>query len=251
MKKNSKFNPPKPKTQQNNSGAGEQKCSVTGDMHVRGEITVQPSPEEKLTRETTEGKHDAKDRKKLWLECASFGVLTIYASLTLWQSCSSQKIVNLTRTQFITDQRPYISSTNTLSEGPLPAPLKGMQVGIEYTNFGKSPALHVRSVDQVFGGLDQMTKVDSWFVGLGNGPLPKSYQGVELPETIAMQSEKKGSLVGGINDVSNPNDTYVAVMRIEYFDVSGSRYWTDICWMHIGNSQPPAFARCMTHNEIH
>jgi hypothetical protein len=56
----------KPHSQPNQTGTAEQKRSITGDVHVRGEVTIEASPEEALARKTETDKQDARERKRWW-----------------------------------------------------------------------------------------------------------------------------------------------------------------------------------------
>jgi len=99
-----------------NDGTHDQKRSVSGNVHVRGEILVEPTPKEALAREATESKHDAHERKKLWWEKATFYVVTVYALLTAvisWQSVRSanaaKSAADTAKDALHVSERAYIS----------------------------------------------------------------------------------------------------------------------------------------------
>jgi hypothetical protein len=138
-----------------NTSASDQKRSVTGDVHIRGEIFVEPSPTEALARSAAEENKQTHERRKWWLECGTFIVLTIYSALTAIQSCQSIKSAKASQDavgaaiaankqsadQFTKQERPYIRLMN-----PKFAPLvKGNYAlgQILLKNFGRTPALHV------------------------------------------------------------------------------------------------------------
>jgi hypothetical protein len=71
-----------PHPQPDKASTAEQKRSIAGDVHVRGEVTVQPSSEEIFARRAETDKEDTRERKRWRLEIVSLGVLTFYAALT-------------------------------------------------------------------------------------------------------------------------------------------------------------------------
>ncbi|WP_213805739.1 hypothetical protein [Granulicella sp. dw_53] len=128
----------------------EQERKVTGKIHVRGEITVEPSEEEKLLREATSNEQQTKDNESKWIARATLGLVTLYASLTWWLGCSTRNMVNYSHDQLVYSQRPWVGpelgeTVITLRENDLQ-----VQWDIHFRNFGSSPALKVKMHTHLF-----------------------------------------------------------------------------------------------------
>jgi hypothetical protein len=87
--------------------------------------------------------YSAQNRKKsppMRFPCLTLGI----AIAAIWSAISTQKALNLTREIAIADQRPIVWLTNR-TDTPLyfPAPATLIAWNWEFTNYGKSPALHV------------------------------------------------------------------------------------------------------------
>jgi hypothetical protein len=113
------------------------------------ENTPAPEPKVVKTKSASKNKHIDTERRKWWLEVATLVVVTFYAGLTAWQAHTTQKIANMTRTQFQQDQRPYVWSKDWGE--PKFLPLHNDPTGKTgqivwtwtFTNLGKAPALNV------------------------------------------------------------------------------------------------------------
>jgi hypothetical protein len=64
-----------------NTEAHNQKRSISGDVHVRGEIVVESSPKESAARNAEESKEDSRHRKNWWLNFATLIVDFFFDSL--------------------------------------------------------------------------------------------------------------------------------------------------------------------------
>ena len=157
--------------------------------------------------------------------------------------------------QFDSDQRPYlwISAQSTYSIPNMPIVSQ-----IYIANYGKTPAIRERELGTVFWGPDALMKADHWFAGIR----PEYWKGVPehiIPPGIPPDPKKTNSaIVQSVNPVPktsydwlNQHDaSVISVMRIEYYDESGNRYWSDICSARFTGSERLG-QDCPRHNEIH
>ena len=72
----------KPHPDPNDAGTAENKCNVTGSIHVRGEVEVKTPVEEKEERDTAQKKQESRDKIHLVIESIGLAFVIIYAGLT-------------------------------------------------------------------------------------------------------------------------------------------------------------------------
>jgi hypothetical protein len=51
-----------------------------------------------------------------------------------------------------------------------------------------------------------------------------------------------------VNFIAKNDFSAVIALRFQYYDLSGNRYWTDVCVFHFAST---AIGHCKKHNEIH
>lgn len=242
----------------NNNGAGEQRRSISGDVHVRGEVFFEPGPNEVLARKSAEQEERAKYREKKWIERATLFVVTIYAGLTAWQGFTTQRIASLTRDQFTKDQRPYVWIFN-IGIDPIEIG-KPITASVVFRNVGKSPVLRVWDVSFVTSGPSAEQQMDYLFEVFQRGQIQldkKSTAFVLLPEiqndpaTHFFSRPASGYNVNGeLNDWLTQHDTIMVAGRIFYQDIAGNTYHSDYCVIEGRLSGFKGAANCAKHNEI-
>jgi hypothetical protein len=168
--------------------------------------------------------------------------------------------VQMTRRNFVIDERPIVIAATIQ-----PYVGVGMQImaDIYFGNYGKSPALKARGRGRIFFGKNAMHDAYEWFEGEARKPLTRSIvgTGVIMPPGAPSASEVENHtahfstlfsdtvLTKEEFDFVMANDfSAVVVLREEYYDQWGNRYWTDACWSHFANGAIP---QCLEHNEVH
>jgi hypothetical protein len=173
-----------------------------------------------------------------WTIRTGKGVI-IYALLTvaiavaaIWSSISAQQSLNLTRDIANADQRPIIWLTNhTDAPHYYPAPATQITWNWEFTNYGKSPAVHIRfdtymSIDNgpyihTYGGDKDITDIGA--------PLPPgkvdfdtviSRPGISDAEFARLMAADKAISISGV---------------IKYQDAGGRPYETAFCLAHLAS----------------
>jgi hypothetical protein len=187
----------------NSDRAREQKRSISGDVHVRGEISVEATPQESLARSVENQKNDIRESKKRHLEIATLVVIGIYAALTAAQTYLTRQLV--ASQQLIS--RPYVgiktvevthqsrdADRNVTSTRHRTRESDHLTVAVEITNFGPVPA-------------EDYT--DHWQMIVGDKILPPAPGGLPDKPRIIFPTEDIG-LVGAIEDIpSDPQYTDV------------------------------------------
>ena len=139
--------PTNPHTYPDHDGQGNQSRDVTGDVHIRGEVFVEPSPKEALSRYTADKKEDTRYRRKSYLDWATFAVVTIYAFLTGIQSCQSKRAADAaTNAAESTEKTLIISQRAYLTFGDPSVDLGTANIAFPLSNNGRLPASDVRVV---------------------------------------------------------------------------------------------------------
>jgi hypothetical protein len=200
--------PAEPLPQPYQSSAHKHETTISGDIGVSGKIIVNLGPEETLAKTTESDYQKSQDRKKLFWEKLGFLVLTIYASLTFWQSCSTQKIASLTQQQVNASLRPYVGleKVDVVSDMTVPT-IRYIAVA---KNYGSIPAdgltVNARS-DIEYGGTTHTFQSPS-----AMNPIrlnPGSIQ--SFPHDLVIDKNSAGA------------DTAGAVMSLI---ISGEAHWT-------------------------
>jgi hypothetical protein len=254
--KNSGSNPyPKP----NYTSTPDQKRSVTGDLHVRGEVVFEPGPEEKLSRKFAETKQDSQYREKKWIERGTLAIVTFYAGLTWWQAHTTQTIADLTRKQFTSDQRPYMVidfRPYQITAG------KPISVSLSDANYGKSPAMHVAVRRKVFFGPNAQSLADQFFeqlppslsAGGGGMTVPPNYvppSGADSGYAKFVATSDKAVTNEDVLWITSHSGGVFIVGRIIYDDIAGNHYSTDFCGKTMaGETMSGDTMPCWKHNEM-
>jgi hypothetical protein len=251
MAKHLKPRSDKPHSDPDNDGARNQKRNITGDVHVRGEITFEPGPEEKLSRKSTETKQETKDREKKWLERITLAVVTIYAGLTAIQSCQAIKSTNIAtesaRTnaqQFRLDQRPYIAQTSRSSEPPTfhVNPVDGQIIwNWHMTNYGKTPANNVKFTQEI--KLEGESFVPN-YNGVTTDVGPPMAPSGEVFSTVISKPITKAEF----DRLMSVTDGITVRIKISYTGVDGTPYETGLC---LSRTNFGSLTYCKDDNYIH
>ena len=105
-----------------------------------------------------------------------------------------------------------------------------------------------------------MQDADQWFAWLGTGPIKTNWESENIiPPGIPSDPEKPLSDFSTLfsDNVLRPEDvqyvlnhdgSIVMVLRMQYFDAFGNRYWSDIC---LSRHHEGGFPYCVKHNEMH
>lgn len=151
------------------------------------------------------------------------------------------------------DLRPYILPT--IEPGAL---IEGVPVRAKYSliNYGKTPALKMRTYGKVFVGRNALKEADQWFaerVDPGiyadfGAPIPPGVpNGLNKEKYLLIPNERPMSKED-IALVRDRDFTVVIVSRHYYLDGFGETYWTDACFMMLKTWEA---GYCQHHNEIH
>jgi hypothetical protein len=104
------------------TSTADQKRSITGDVHIRGEVTIETHPAEALARKTEASMQGDRDRKRLALEVLSVVVLTFYAGLTYWQARSTERSASAAESAARTAKATLDASNRSWIEARLSPP---------------------------------------------------------------------------------------------------------------------------------
>jgi hypothetical protein len=140
----------------NNHSTGDQRRSITGDVHVSSSISADFTPAEKLARKAYEEKRAATDAVKRRIEYATLVVVILYTLFAGWQSLSISGQLKTARDaneaardandaitkNFRASQRAWIGPSST--EMPPLLVMKPVIWRVFYRNYGNSPAMKVR-----------------------------------------------------------------------------------------------------------
>jgi hypothetical protein len=244
--------------------AQEEKRSVTGKLHVNGEVEIRVPREVQNENAIAKEKADRRDGLKLRVEVLTllFGVLTflvvgIYAILTYWQARSTQTLVDLTRKQFTADQRPYVLAVKVVKNQDAAG---RTFFDLATADYGRSPALHMKGRGGVYEGPDAISQGDHFFATVDADsfvppPPQKLYsEGVLQPGPVDKDTGdwRATYYAPGSGDVLTFDEGHdfhiVIVSRIDYEDLSGNKYHTDFCYAVLASQ---AIAQCPAHNDVH
>lgn len=253
---------------------GDQKRSVTGKMHVQGEIEVHLPPEEYESNAAAKKKNHARERLKIIIEILGLVGLFIYATLTAIQACQARRSADAamnanaqSRKQFIADQRPYVLVSQIRSLQIVTG--QNINADVFLSNYGKSPALHKISYDAILFGPDAMERVEWYFSHAPtNPPHPPTGSEMTIPPNDApcpitsvatdttafscvfstVDSKIPIQLPSQVDWMKNHDRSIVLVGRIFYRDMGDNLYTTDYCFFRLSSG---AIAACPTHNDVH
>lgn len=226
---------------------------VKGNVHVDGQVSIELMPKEKADRRASEEKQDAKDLKKWRLEISTFGVIAIYAALTLWQGCSTQQIANLTREQFRKDQRAWVSLSDVQINKFEPG--SPLDIKILFTNTGKTPAVAAsfgnRGSLWILSSASESTVANYLAYSAANLPM------IHKPPFAPQQTQEFS-----VSDDSSITQTalqqtklgitrFYIEGRTEYKDVSGTQQWMSFCIVIFYDAAGlPKWGFCTTGNDL-
>jgi hypothetical protein len=237
----SEHNPERPENDPKPNPHKKQGEKETTNCHVYIEPGAQIDFVKDLRNQykTSQDQNTAHSEKILFWTKVSAWLLAIYIALTSGLVCLSYQSWKTTREFFQRDQRPYVFSNN-VEPAQIVAPA-GLATHIFYVNYGKTPAMHVRRAGDILHGDNALTQADEWF--------KKPARWAE-GEGLLMQGDKPvTTIVPSSIPNGDQNAQYAVVMHIEYADIFGNPYWSDVCWWKaLPNA---AITRCLKHNEIH
>lgn len=174
------------------------------------------------------------------------------------------------RHNFEVDQRPYVYHVSVEDQTAINAKMINisnsgayiMGVEVKVRNYGKSPAMNMESASDILvGDAAKPEQIDKWFDSVGT-PLKSSVfekirgghlmaNGQPSFPRVLMQADPFFLLINPsvANSGANLDMPYVIVARVQYYDTTGNRYWSDLCISRAGRDMP--HVACLTHNEIH
>jgi len=139
---------------------------IDGDISVRGQIETHLPPDLR-DKQDTERKEDKTHKKKDYrVSLLTLIAVAIYAGLTFWQGCLTRNLVLVSQRTYDASQRPYvginvirpqylwIDAAGVASfEEPRPKePANGLQVEVEFKNFGPVPGSNFIAKWKVYVG---------------------------------------------------------------------------------------------------
>jgi hypothetical protein len=249
-------NKPQPQAKQSHSdphkdGRDQYKRHIDGDITVRGQIEthVPPSAAEQHEAERKEDKR--RDKNSFIVGVLTLIFVIIYAGLTALQ-------VWVTRVQFHKDQRPYVWIIDYNVGGSIHIVEQDkMWINLSLVNYGKSPALHLRSAGKVFVGKDAMQQADKWFDGFDNGTTDYMEGETLLPPVIPSDPAKHFTYFTSFSDAPLTSDdiNYILhtdqpvamVLKLNYTDLDGKSYSSEVCMSRALNGSIP---HCHRHNAM-
>lgn len=145
----------KPQPNPNNHSGDKQERSITGSVHVQGEIEVHLPPDIKKENPADTKKKEARETIKLWIEGLSLFFLIVYAGLTGIQARQSIRSADAAKdaataatnasqtaaTQLELAERPWVDASVML-DGPFDFNVNGANIHLKVMlrNTGNSPA---------------------------------------------------------------------------------------------------------------
>lgn len=130
----------KPHPEPNNTSRTNEKCDVSGSVQVRGEVEVKSPIEIRHQESPTEKDKDARDKKRFVVECLGIVLVFVYAALTLWLACSSQKSANAAKSAAETSkQYMHISERAYLAIKDARIDWKEKMITLTFQNVGHIP----------------------------------------------------------------------------------------------------------------
>ena len=242
---------------------GGEEESTKRHVYVEHGVKIDLVEDLKQQQQSSEAHRSTHQKRQLfWTKVAS-GLLLLTAGLTAWQGFLTRQIIKDASKQFRIDQRPYVW-TNESAEPFGMHVVKGerLTLSVDWVNYGRSPALREASLGQIYIGPNAMQQADRWFAGLGDKPLPPPPDGLlkerVIPPGIGSRDRGFGGFSTFFSDHELTEDEFDYIMhtdrsiaiiiRVDYYDAYGNRYWDDICLSRFQNGAIP---HCDRHNEIH
>lgn len=157
--------------------------------------------------------------------------------------------------QFQRDQRPYVMPRAV----PFAiTPNQEIIVNLHSGNYGKTPAIKVGVVGNIFLGKDALTRAYQWFSKDASGVFAR-LNGVNIPPGIpashieaTINTIRTNRIITEreYNSLIRRDFSIVVTLRQAYLDTAGNEYWTDFCVGRLASGEG-AIAYCPQHNEIH
>lgn len=131
-------------------GGDEQKRSVTGKVHVDGQIEVHVPPEIHEQNKTEQDKRDSRDRSKMFIDGITLFFVIVVACINGRQLHFASEANTINRESLESTQRAYIAAAPVTgvngAHGTSPATV---EIRARYENSGSTPALDVVSAQSV------------------------------------------------------------------------------------------------------
>jgi hypothetical protein len=224
--------------------------------HVYIEPGAQIDLVEDLKNEYKTANTDSNTRndKQLFWAKVSAGLIFVYAGLTFWQGCSTQRAADAakhsaetTREAMILDQRPWVYADNV--ELPLEP-----QLNVPFffhtwmSNAGKTPATDVLITEQT-----KWWNSEPDFPDFSNMPEPTPAQlvmpGIDKYEANSTPVMMDKFPYIGAYEQTRESRLYL-LMKISYCDGFGNRYWTTMCISHGYGTKPKDMRYCAHGNAV-
>jgi len=237
---------------------GQNKRHVEGSITVHGQLETHLPPDHQKKQDTRDEQAAGRDKKRFIVEILTLFAVIIGAGLTGLYVYFTHEALSDAREHFTKDERPWVwlSSADYL---PM-QPGSKVQVNEWFINYGKSPAIHIRTRGKVFIGNDAFDKASKWFDSLPQ-PLPKPSDVGSLsvlPQQIPADPRNTNLYFTNESDewVSKLNIDFllgnsfvvVSTSRVQYEDVQGNIYYSDVCSFRFQNG---SIGHCTHHNEVH
>jgi hypothetical protein len=262
----------------NKGGKEQYKRHVDGNIRVSGQIEVHPPPDS--TKEETPEQKKARSYRFINFVVSVLTLIgvIVYAGLTYWMGYMTRESIDNNVKQFQIDQRPYLWTSEISPQTTIVAGQR-MWANIPIIDFGKSPALRTRVAGKIYIGPTAKSDAERWFIMLGDKQfsdpdqsemvIPPGIPTLFPPPSITKDTKgviQKTSGKGGfggifftmfsdavltqpdVDYILNTEESAVIVIRLQYFDGFGNRYWSNVCMSRFVNGNIP---HCTRHNEIH
>lgn len=208
------------------------------DVNVSGKVETDFSPQLIEKYETASGKEEGWKRKNFIVGVVTTGILILTVIFTASQSWLTRTSIINSRQQYQMDQRPYIwLASSTGPEGHagqvlfrMPVEGQPIQIVIWYNNYGRSPAIVTGiSTDAELGknAIEKLHKV-SWVKN--DGIIPPNMVNAVVVDTTEKISPTNRSSVETSDGKGILNDAVALYLRIQYHDLGGHRYESDVCF---------------------
>jgi hypothetical protein len=159
----------------------------------------------------------------------------------------SQRSSNLAKSNAIKELRPYVFTGEL--EAPVFTENTKASWNIHFTNYGRSPAVRLLIQAQVVFGPDSEKKIRSNVFQRIHTP-EHAEQGKILPpgdKNFTTAQSDEVLTTGDVDYIKTHDAGMVMLIHVEYFDMSGIEYNTEICMFRLITG---AVANCDVHNVI-
>jgi hypothetical protein len=239
---------------------GKQNPKREHDVHVRGTIHTDLSPNEEKRHYTERKEDDAAHKaerkedgghetKKMWIEGLTLVGVVVYAGLAAWQGFLMRDAIQTQEKALNADQRAWIRPDYTFSSPPFPPPptIPGTPISLPFSavNTGKTPARSVETtvVIDIFT-LDDHPSFGDYSDRVGtimitNGLMfPQSPRGESVTASQGKNPSRAAKLTEETIQLLYQKKAYLAIYgQITYYDVMGHHHWVHFCG--IGDNNNP------------